>query len=112
MTTFMRSRVTRIVAVVGAAGEGNATDDGKGFAARHIRFSAAYSADMVRQFETASLILHAMHSRLTPIRSQKLREMAFGKFEAGPNATMWNAAAQADGYPDQAALFANILKIG
>jgi len=93
-------------------GEANATDDGLGFAADHIRFSAVYSGDMVRHYETASLIVKAMHSSLQPQRSEELREMAFGKFEGAPNDTMWNAIAQADGYPNEAALFAAMGSIG
>lgn len=82
-----------------AVGEQTATNVGKGLAAEAGRFDAAYSADMVRHFSTASFMLQGARSRLTPTRVQALREVAFGGFEGSLNEEMWGAVLAKVGYP-------------
>lgn len=86
-------------------GEQLAVDLGEGLAEEGIEFEAAYSADMVRHFDTASLALEGAGQSLDPVRDERLREIAFGSFEGSENEVMWNAAAQSLGYADQAEMF-------
>jgi broad specificity phosphatase PhoE len=79
---------------------------GKNLVARNGRLTAAYSADMVRHFQTATGILQGARSPLQITRDSRLREVAFGGFEGGPGATMWNAAAGQLGYATMAAALA------
>ncbi|MGW8481892.1 histidine phosphatase family protein [Microbacterium sp. NPDC055903] len=90
-----------------AAGEADAEDLGLGLDAAGIEFDAAYSADMVRHFDTASLALQAGGSDLEPVRDERLREISFGRFEGASNGEMWDFAASAMGYADTAAMFAD-----
>lgn len=76
---------------------------GKNLAARDGSPTAAYSADMVRQYETATGILQGARARLPVTRDPRLREAAFGGFEATPGLTMWDAAAGHLGYAGMAA---------
>lgn len=62
---------------------------GRHFAGTGMHFDAAFSGDMVRHRETASLILAAMDADLAVTAVPGLREMPFGGFEGGPNAEMW-----------------------
>jgi broad specificity phosphatase PhoE len=66
---------------------------GTNFAARGTRFTAAYSADMVRHFSTATGILQGARSPLQVTRDERLREVPFGGFEGATNNTMWDSAA-------------------
>lgn len=86
-------------------GEQLAVDLGEGLAEEGIEFEAAYSADMVRHFDTASLALEGAGQTLEPQRDERLREIAFGSFEGSENEVMWNTAAQSLGYADQAEMF-------
>ncbi|MGN6197808.1 histidine phosphatase family protein [Humibacter sp.] len=79
---------------------------GKNLAARDGRLTAAYSADMVRHFQTATGILQGARSSLTVTRDERLREVAFGGFEGSPGTTMWDAAAGALGHSSMGAALA------
>ncbi|KQP68503.1 hypothetical protein ASF40_17740 [Microbacterium sp. Leaf288] len=63
---------------------------GENLGEREGRMDAAYSADMVRHYETASLMLDAMGSKLEPVRLEGLREINFGAFEGAENGEMWS----------------------
>jgi broad specificity phosphatase PhoE len=95
-----------------ADGEQDAVADGKGFTSKDITFDAAYSADMVRHFDTATLILQEMGSALIPQRDEGLREMAFGKFEGTPAATAYAEIAEAGGYPSADAMLTDVAGSG
>lgn len=62
---------------------------GRHLAAEIGGFDAAYSADMVRHFETASGILAAARSSLTPKRVPALREVAYGGWEGEKQSTAY-----------------------
>lgn len=62
-----------------------------------ISFDKAYSADMVRHYTTAHLILEGMDDPGDVTRLFGLREMAFGGFEGGDNDEMWAASLAAIG---------------
>ncbi|MBA8992019.1 putative phosphoglycerate mutase [Curtobacterium pusillum] len=79
---------------------------GRNIAQRHGRLTAAYSADMVRHFQTASGILQGARSSLQVTRDERLREVAFGGFEGSAGTTMWDAAAALLGYSGMAAALA------
>ncbi|KHK99203.1 hypothetical protein LK09_03465 [Microbacterium mangrovi] len=63
------------------AGVALAATIGRNLAAEIGGFDAAYSADMVRHFATASGVLAAAGSTLTPTRVAGLREVAYGGWE-------------------------------
>lgn len=89
------------------SGEEDAVNLGEGLKEAGVDFELAYSADMVRHFDTAELALEAAGSSLLPERDDRLREIAFGRFEGAPNEEMWNFAAQQLGYADMGAMFAD-----
>lgn len=76
------------------AGIATATNVGRNLAAEIGGFDAAYSADMTRHFETASGILSAAGSALTPNRVRGLREVSYGG---------WEGEKQSVAYPQLAA---------
>lgn len=94
------------------AGVQSATDLGVGLAESGVEFESAYSADMVRHFESISAALDAAGSELEPTRLDGLREMAFGKFEGATNEELWGAVAAVKGYPDAGALLADAPELG
>jgi len=65
---------------------------GKNLVAEVGKIDAAYSADMGRHFQTASLLLEGAGSKLDPTRDPGLREIAFGGFEGMLNHEMWDGA--------------------
>lgn len=72
---------------------------GRNIAAREGRFDAAYSADMKRHYETATLILRGAHEpRLPVIQEEGLRELAFGKYEGALAKESWLAILHELGY--------------
>ncbi len=75
-------------------GEEVATKIGEGFAKANVTFDAAYSADMVRHFSTATLMLKGAKSDLTVTRNPDLREVSFGAWEGEENKVMQTAAAK------------------
>lgn len=87
-----------------ADGRAVAATVGKNLGAREGRFDAAYSADMVRHYETASIMLKAMGSKLTPVRDERLREINFGKFEGLEQAKMYAPIMQVLGITNPADL--------
>ncbi|WP_447913654.1 histidine phosphatase family protein [Microbacterium phyllosphaerae] len=89
------------------SGEKDAEDLGEGLHEAGIDFELAYSADMVRHFDTAEIALRAADSSIVPERDQGLREIAFGRFEGSTNQAMWDFAAQSLGYADMAEMFAD-----
>lgn len=76
------------------AGVQTAANVGRNLAAEIGGFDAAYCADMTRHFQTASGILAAASSALTPIRVAGLREVAYGG---------WEGEKQSVAYPQLAA---------
>lgn len=81
-------------------GRAQAEGLGKGLASSGVDFEAAYSADMVRHFETASLALSAMGSTLAPERDAGLREISFGAYEGASDPDLWATILGAAGYDD------------
>lgn len=89
------------------------TDDGRqvaeqlgaGLAEAGIDFEAAYSADMVRHWETVSLALDEVGFRGEAVRDERLREISFGKYEGGDGLEMWNDIAVELGYAHVGELF-------
>lgn len=71
-----------------------ATKVGTNLGAEVGKFDAAYSADMVRHYETATLMLKGMGSKLSVTRDERLREINFGTFEGGDGAKMYGAIMQ------------------
>ncbi|MGL3805582.1 histidine phosphatase family protein [Paeniglutamicibacter sp. R2-26] len=71
-----------------------ATAVGKGLKKKVGTVDAVYSADMVRHFETASLMAKQISPRLEVTRDRRLRELAFGGFEGGPGKDLFAAAAR------------------
>ncbi|WP_104090197.1 histidine phosphatase family protein [Arthrobacter sp. GMC3] len=69
--------------IASAVGAGLARDIGT--------VDAVYSADMLRHYETASLIVKGMGQDLAVQRDERLRELAFGGFEGGDGQAMWGA---------------------
>ncbi|PPL18678.1 histidine phosphatase family protein [Microterricola pindariensis] len=63
------------------SGELDARHLGAGLAEAGVKFKSAYSADMVRHYETISLALDELKYKGEPVRDKGLREVAFGKFE-------------------------------
>jgi len=74
-----------------ASGELDATHLGLGLAQAGVKFKAAYSADMLRHFETASLALGALGYKGEAVRDERLREVSFGKFEGATQAEVFAA---------------------
>lgn len=71
-------------------GEEQAEALGCGLARSGVGFDSAYSADMVRHFETATLALEGAGTPDVGVeRRPDLREIAFGKFEGQKNGDMW-----------------------
>ncbi|QTF73170.1 histidine phosphatase family protein [Arthrobacter woluwensis] len=66
------------------------------------RIDAAYSADMVRHFQTVSLMLDGARSRQQPTRLEGLREVNFGGFEGAENHVMWGAILEKIGHASPA----------
>lgn len=91
-----------------AEGRDQAESLGRGLADAGIEFESAYSADMVRHFETASLALSAMGSPLVPERDAGLREISFGAYEGAEDPEMWGAIMQASGYDDMTAMLSEL----
>ncbi|MGX5697553.1 histidine phosphatase family protein [Agromyces soli] len=91
------------------------TDDGRevashlglGLAEAGVGFEAAYSADMVRHYETATLALDALGYDGEPSRDARLREISFGKYEGGDGMEMWNDVAVAMGYANVGEMFSD-----
>ena len=82
---------------------------GHGLADAGIDVDAAYSADMIRHYETATRVLAAMgESDLEPVRDEGLREIAFGDWEGAKNEEMWTEIAGILGYEDYDALVADM----
>ncbi|MDR2322047.1 histidine phosphatase family protein [Microbacterium sp. NPDC089698] len=77
------------------AGRATAEAVGRNLAAEIGGFDAAYSADMMRHFETASGILSAAGSSLTPTRVAGLREVAYGGWEGEKQSTAFPQLAAA-----------------
>jgi broad specificity phosphatase PhoE len=92
--------------VVGKNPDGSALDGrtlpvtvGTNLRAREGSFDAAYSADMKRHFQTATLILQgARQQRLEVTQDERLRELNFGRFEGAENKEMWTDIVEAMGY--------------
>ncbi|MEQ6898696.1 histidine phosphatase family protein [Microbacterium sp. KR10-403] len=76
---------------------------GKNLAQSEGRFTAAFSGDMGRHYETATRVLAGARSSLRVTRDERLREVAFGGFDGGDGAVMWTAAANKLGYASQSA---------
>ena len=77
------------------AGIATAANVGRNLAAEIGGFDAAYSADMMRHFQTASGILTAARSSLTPTRVAGLREVSYGGWEGEKQATAYPQLAAA-----------------
>ncbi|UOQ88119.1 histidine phosphatase family protein [Agromyces endophyticus] len=80
---------------------------GAGLAEAGVDFEAAYSADMVRHFETASIALGELAYSGDIVRDERLREIAFGKYEGGDGLEMWNDIAVELGYADVGEMFSD-----
>jgi probable phosphoglycerate mutase len=80
---------------------------GAGLAEAGVDFEAAYSADMVRHYETASLALGELGFRGDTVRDARLREIAFGKYEGSDGMEMWNDVAVELDYADAGELFSD-----
>lgn len=93
------------------SGVADATHLGLGLAKAGVKFKAAYSADMLRHFQTVSLALTALRDKDAPVRDERLREMAFGKFEgATQKEAIVAAAPYMNGSTDPMALFEALVK--
>ncbi|KJL33691.1 histidine phosphatase family protein [Microbacterium azadirachtae] len=77
------------------AGVAIAETVGRNLAAKIGGFDAAYSADMMRHFQTASGILSAAGSSLAPTRIAGLREVAYGGWEGEKQSTAFPQLAAA-----------------
>lgn len=77
------------------AGVATAANVGRNLAAEIGGFDAAYSADMIRHFQTASGILAAAGSSLTPKRVAGLREVSYGGWEGEKQSTVFPQLAAA-----------------
>lgn len=72
---------------------------GKNIALREGRLDAAYSADMKRHHETATLILQGSRQSRVPVTQDPgLRELAFGKYEGALAKESWTALLHELGY--------------
>ena len=72
---------------------------GANLRAREGAFDAAYSADMKRHYETATLILRGAKQKLPVTQDAGLREINFGRYEGAENQEMWTAIVERLGYP-------------
>lgn len=70
------------------AGRATATTVGTNLGSAVGQMDAAYSTDMVRHFETASLMLQGMGSKLSVTRDEGLRELNFGGWEGAKQSAM------------------------
>ncbi|MFD6698685.1 MULTISPECIES: histidine phosphatase family protein [unclassified Microbacterium] len=77
------------------AGVATAANVGRNLAAEIGGFDAAFSADMIRHFQTASGILAAAGSSLTPTRVAGLREVSYGGWEGEKQSTAFPQLAAA-----------------
>ncbi|MGN6220717.1 MAG: histidine phosphatase family protein [Microbacterium sp.] len=68
-----------------------ATRVGKNLGAEIGKLDAAYSADMVRHYETATLMLQGAGSKLSAVRDGGLRELNFGGWEGSKQSAMQGA---------------------
>ena len=75
-----------------AAGRATATTVGTNLGAEVGQVDAAYSADMVRHYETATRMLQGMGSKLSATRVEGLRELNFGGWEGAKQSAMGGAA--------------------
>ncbi|MFB7894548.1 histidine phosphatase family protein [Microbacterium sp. NPDC056044] len=75
-----------------AAGRATATTVGTNLGAEVGQLDAAYSADMVRHYETATRMLQGMGSKLSATRVEGLRELNFGGWEGAKQTAMGAAA--------------------
>ena len=75
-----------------AAGRATATTVGTNLGAEIGQVDAAYSADMVRHYETATRMLQGMGSKLSATRVEGLRELNFGGWEGAKQSAMGGAA--------------------
>lgn len=84
---------------------------GIGLAEAQVSFKSAYSADMLRHFSTASLVLDETGYKGEAVRDERLREMAFGRFEGATQAEVVKAAAPylPAGATDPLSLFAAVV---
>lgn len=71
-----------------AAGRTTAKTVGANLRADVGKIDAAYSADMVRHFETATLMVQGMRSKLPVARDQGLRELNFGGYEGAKQSAL------------------------
>ena len=78
---------------------------GEGLAESGVKFEGAYSADMVRHWETVSLALGELDAKREATRDERFREISFGKFEGAKNMEMWSAIATELGYANVGELF-------
>lgn len=78
---------------------------GAGLAESGIDLEAAYSADMVRHWETVSIALDEVGYDGEAVRDERLREISFGKYEGGDGFEMWNDIAVELGYANVGELF-------
>lgn len=69
-----------------------------------VDFVGAYSSSLVRQRQTAEIVLDGMGEDLDITVLDGLREYSFGHFEGADNKELWDAIAQANGYADQPTL--------
>lgn len=70
------------------AGRTTATTVGANLRKAIGQFDLAYSADMVRHYETATLLLKGMGSKLSVARDEGLRELNFGGYEGAKQSAM------------------------
>ncbi len=71
------------------AGRSTATTVGVNLRKAVGSFDVAYSADMVRHYETATLLLKGMSSKLAVTRDAGLRELNFGGYEGAKQSSMY-----------------------
>ncbi|MGO4105084.1 histidine phosphatase family protein [Leifsonia sp. YAF41] len=64
---------------------------GRGLAKADVKFKSAYSADMLRHFQTISLALGELGYKDEAVRDERLREVSFGKFEGATQAEVLTA---------------------
>lgn len=74
-----------------ANGRATATTVGANLGAAVGKIDEAYSADMVRHYETATLMLQGAGSKLSVTRDEGLRELNFGGWEGAKQSTMGGA---------------------
>lgn len=67
---------------------------GRGFAAKHITFDAAYSSDLQRAFDTAEITLRAAKIDIPVTKLAGLHEQNFGMFDGQPETQRQGALAK------------------